>query len=275
MKLALVQMGVRLGEPAFNRSMAAERIQQAAEGGADTVVLPETWNLGFFPGEDLERLAEEEGGESRALLSRLAARFGINLVGGSLITKRMGKVYNTAYVMDRSGAQIAAYDKIHSFSPSGEHRHFHPGDQLCTFRLDGVVAGLVICYDLRFGELARLLALQGAQILFVPAQWPGVRLEHWAILNRARAVENQVFVAGVNGCGAAGALRYGGGSLLVDPLGEVLAEGGEEDAVLFGEADFSRTRAIRDAIPVFRDRRPALYRRFISEMGSEGYSQST
>ena len=260
MKLSLLQMDVQLGRPEENRRKAASLVAQAAGQGADVAVLPETWNLGFFPKENLAGLAEPDGGESRALLSSLAAQHHINLVGGSLVTRRGDRVYNTAYVFDREGRQVARYDKIHGFSPSGEHAYFQHGDRLCTFSLDGVKMGIIICYDLRFCELARSLALQGIQLLFVPAQWPHPRLGHWQILNQARAIENQMYVACVNGCGRAGELSFCGHSMLVDPLGRVAVQAGEEEAVLTGTADFSQLEDIRSRINVFRDRRPALYR---------------
>lgn len=260
MKLALLQMEVQLGRPEENRKKAADLVARAADQGADVAVLPETWNLGFFPKENLAELAEPDGGESRALLSDLAACRRIHIVGGSLVTRRGDKVFNTAYVFDRAGKQLARYDKIHGFSPSGEDEYFHHGDRLCTFSLDGVKMGLIICYDLRFCELARSLALQGIQMLFVPAQWPHPRLDHWQILNQARAIENQMYVTCVNGCGRAGALSFCGHSMLIDPLGRVEVQAGEEEAVLTGTADFSQLEDVRSRINVFRDRRPSVYR---------------
>lgn len=267
MKLALIQMESELGNAPVNRSRAEAAIRQAAASGADIAVLPETWNLGFFPKEHLQNLAEPDGGESRALLHMLACELNIHIVGGSLITKKIGGIYNTAYVFDRSGALVAEYDKIHSFSPSGEHHFFQQGHNLCTFVLDKVKMGLVICYDLRFGELIRLLALEGIELLFVPAQWPGVRLEHWQVLSRARAIENQIFVASVNGCGEAWGTLSGGHSMLISPYGELLAGAGGGATTVIGEVDFGQIAAIRERINVFRDRRPELYGIIAGEHG--------
>lgn len=260
MKLALIQMEVKLGDAAYNRQRLSQLAKEATQSGADTLVLPETWNLGFFPIENLSQLAEEEGGESRALLSKLAVQYQVNLVGGSLITKREGNIYNTAYVFDRQGNQLARYDKIHGFSPAGEHHFFSHGTELCTFELDGVKAGLIICYDLRFCELVRSLALMDIQILFVPAQWPVPRVEHWTVLNQARAIENQLYVTCVNGCGQAGDTVFAGNSMVVAPFGEVLTQGGGKEEILYAEADFSILEDIRSNINVMRDRKPHLYR---------------
>ncbi|MDR1702273.1 MAG: carbon-nitrogen family hydrolase, partial [Sporomusaceae bacterium] len=135
MKVALAQLEIELAAVAKNRAKVVDCAAQAAAAGADVLVLPETWNLGFFPQENLSDLAEPEGGESKNLLAALAAKHKMNIVGGSIITKKGGDVYNTAYVFDRQGNQLAEYDKIHGFSPSGEHLHFKHGQELCLFEL--------------------------------------------------------------------------------------------------------------------------------------------
>ena len=183
----------------------------------------------------------------------------MNIVAGSAVTVRDGSVFNTAYVFDRGGACVAAYDKTHLFTPMGEHEYFTPGDHLCTFTLDGVKCGLIICYDLRFPELTRSLVLQGADLLFVPAQWPALRRAHWQTLNRARAIENQIFLACCNSCGRAGDVVYGGSSAIYDPWGSVLQEAGAEEEIITADCDFSVQEMIHSSINVFRDRRPELY----------------
>lgn len=259
LRLALLQMDVRPDDAGANRRTAERLISQAAGDGADVIQLPETWNLGFFPKEGLRELAEPETGESRALLAELAQKYHVNIAGGSLITRRNDRICNTFVCYDRDGRLIAEYDKIHGFSPSGEHEYFSAGDHLCTFSIDGVKAGAVICYDLRFPELVRTLALEEIQLLFVCAQWPHPRLEHWQILNRARAIENQMYVSAVNACGQYGALSFCGHSMLVGPFGEILAQAGDGEEIVCGEADFQKIREIRESINVFRDRRPELY----------------
>ena len=116
---------------------------------------------------------------------------------------RNGKIYNTACVFDRAGACIAEYDKTHPFTPMGEHKVYTPGDHLVTFTLDSVRCGLLICYEVRFPELWRTLALRGAQVMFLPAQWTAARQYHWETLTAARAIENQLFVVSCNACGEA------------------------------------------------------------------------
>ena len=260
MIIACCQMDVRLGDSAYNFTHAEELVRKAAAQDADVIVLPETWNLGFFPIENLAELADPDGENAKKTFGALAAELHVNIVAGSAVTVRGEKVFNTAYVFDREGACIAAYDKTHLFTPMGEHVFFTPGDALCTFTLDGVECGLIICYDLRFPELTRSLVLQGADLLFVPAEWPALRLLHWQTLNRARAIENQIFLACCNGCGTAGEVAYGGHSAIYGPWGEVMAEAGAQEEIILAELDFAVKEQIRSSINVFRDRRPEMYK---------------
>ena len=260
MKIASAQMNVRLGESAYNFVHAEELVRRAAADGADVVMLPETWNLGFFPKEGLADMADPNGEKVQRVFGTLARELHVNIVAGSAATVRGEKVFNTAYVFDREGACVASYDKTHLFTPMGEHEYFTPGDHLCTFTLDGVKCGLIICYDLRFPELTRSLVLQGCDLLFVPAEWPKVRMLHWQTLNRARAIENQIFLACCNGCGTAGETVYGGHSAIYDPWGEVKAEAGEQEEIILADCDFAVKEQIRSSINVFRDRRPEMYK---------------
>ena len=173
---------------------------------------------------------------------------------------RAGKRYNTAMAFNRQGSLVGSYDKTHLFSPMEEDVYFQAGDHLAVFPLDDTLCGLLICYDLRFPELTRTLALQGVQVLFLVAQWPVQRAGHLRLLYEARAVENQMFVACCNACGQDDAgTRFGGNSGLVDPWGTVLARAGETPCFLSGDCDLSITAGIRAGINVFRDRRPDLY----------------
>ena len=181
-------------------------------------------------------------------------------MAGSVANVRGGKVYNTACVFDRAGNCVAEYDKTHLFTPMGEHAYFTPGDHLCRFRLDGHDCGLVICYDIRFPELTRTLAVQGMDMLFVVSQWPAARIGHLRALTVARAIENQAFVICCNSCGDAGDTHYGGASAIIDPWGELLAAGGQDEQILAADCELEMLDGIRSSINVFRDRRAELYR---------------
>lgn len=259
MRISCVQMDVLLGKPAENLAKVKTLVTSAAESGADVIVLPETWNVGFFPREGLTELADPNGESIRRELGALARSLQVNLVAGSAAALRDGKVFNTAYVFDRDGKCVGRYDKTHLFSPMGEDEFFAKGTDLCTFSLDGVQCGLILCYDIRFPELTRSLALKGIEILFVPAQWPSVRVEHWRTLTKARAIENQIFLACCNGCGTAGETVYGGNSAVYDPWGTVLAAAGEKEEVISADCDLSVIGNIRSSMHVFNDRRPELY----------------
>lgn len=260
MRVCCVQMDMALGRAEENFRRAAALTEQAARTCApDVIVLPETWNTGFFPQERLEALSDRDCAQTRAVFGALARTLGVNIVAGSVSNVRDGKVYNTACVFDRTGAMLAQYDKTHLFTPMGEDAYYTPGGRLCRFRLDGMDCGLLLCYDLRFPELARTLAVAGMDVLFIAAQWPAVRLAHLHALVTARAIENQCFAVCCNSCGTAGETVYGGASMVADPWGRTLAMAGAQEALLTADCDRGALRQIRSAIDVFRDRRPELY----------------
>ena len=259
MKISCVQMNVCAGQPEENFSRAEALLKKAAKHNPDVILLPELWNIGFAPGQIDPQLADEDGARTKALCGSLAREFGVNIVAGSVLTQRGDARYNTAYVFDRAGDCIAQYDKTHLFSPMGEGEAYAAGDRLVTFSLDGVACGIMICYDLRFAELARALALSGAAVLFIPAEWPRRRTGQMRTLLGARAIENQVFVALCNGCGSAYGTQYGGNSAIVDPLGNMLAQAWRGERIVTATIDLEAQERIRKEIPVFSDRRPELY----------------
>ena len=259
MRVSCIQMDVKLGRPEENYREAEARIREAAKDNPDVILLPELWDVGFFPRENLKELADPDCTKAVSFLSGLAKELGIHLVAGSVACLRGEKVYNTACVFDRTGTCIARYDKTHLFSPMGEHEFFTPGDHVCRFSLDGHHCGLIICYDIRFPELTRAMTVQGLEMLFVVSQWPDVRIPHLQVLTRARAIENQMFLACCNACGEAGDTRYGGCSAVVDPWGQVLAQAGAGPEIVTADCDFGITDRIRQSMHVFADRRPELY----------------
>lgn len=141
----------------------------------------------------------------------------------------------------------------------GEDAFYTPGEQLCSFVLDGASCAIIICYDLRFPELTRSLAVPGLDVLFVVSQWPAERIAHLRCLATTRAIENQMFLVCCNSCGAAAETVYGGNSAIIDPWGQTLAQAEQKEQLLSGELDLSVIRAIRGSMNVFRDRRPELY----------------
>ena len=259
MRVSALQLPIVIGDRDKNRETLRRMTAQAMEAGPDVLVLPELWDIGFFP-RPLADFTDAEGAAARELLSELAKEHGVNIVGGSVAAASEGAVHNRCFVFDRAGALVASYDKTHLFSPAKEDHHFAKGEALASFALDGVPCAVIICYDLRFPELARRLALGGAAVLFIPSAWPTARLAHWRVLTEARAVENQMFVAAVNGSGAfANGMPLAGHSALIDPWGERLAEADEGEAILTADFDLAVREKIKNTIDVFHDRREDLY----------------
>ena len=259
MKISCIQMNMLLGHTEENFARASALTEHAAADRPDVILLPETWNTGFYPQHGLSELALGAGERVKAEIGALAKKHGVNIIAGSVSDCRGGALYNTAYVFDRTGKCIASYDKTHLFSPMGEDERYTAGNSLCTFALDGVRCGLVICYDIRFPELARSLALKGTDVLFAVSQWPEVRVPQLHALLSARAIENQVFAVCCNSCGESPNTKFGGQSIAIDPLGNIIAKAGKDETILTAELDLSLLSDIRSAIPVFRDRRPELY----------------
>lgn len=271
LRVACVQLTAG-SDKAANLEKAERLVARAVELGAELVALPEKWNLVG----DLEALhagAETlEQGESVGAMSTWAKRHGIVLVGGSIVERRAGreKLSNTSVVFDAGGRLVASYRKIHLFDVEvGGHVYREseaeePGDEVVVVEAGGWKIGLTVCYDLRFPELFRLLALAGAELVTVPANFTQrTGMDHWQVLLRARAIENAFFVAAPGQIGEPmpGRPSYGR-SLVVDPWGTVLAQAPDHETVVLAELDRSRIVEVRSQLPALAQRRPDLYRRF-------------
>ena len=227
----------------------------AAEG-VNLLILPEMWSCAF-PFSILGTMAVKTP-KVLEKLTRWAFKHGMVLVG-SLPEADGDTVYNTSYVIERNGEIVGSYRKIHRFSFAGEDRYFGRGESPLVCSTSAGKLGIMICYDLRFPELARRLALDGAEIICVSALWPVPRIDHWSLLLRSRAVENQLFVAGCNGCGQEGKLQYGGRSAVVSPYGNVTAEAGGEMEMVSAKIDIDEVVQFRKYITCFADRLPGAY----------------
>ncbi len=224
---------------------------------ADFYVLPELLTTGY---KDPVHKAESFEGETVAEIRSLAKERGAAFVFSFARKDEDRNVRNTAVVIDRDGEVVAYYDKVHLFLPLGEGEMFALGERIDVFSTrDGIAAGLQICYDLRFPEAFRKLALSGAQIVFIPAQWPLVRVGVWNSLLVARASENGIFIVGTNRVGEEKGITYGGNSAVVSPSGEVLLRLGTREASGVVEIDTEEIEEVRNKINVLKDRRPELY----------------
>jgi predicted amidohydrolase len=229
--------------------------------GADLVVLPELWPHGGFSYRDWAACAEPVDGPTATAVAQAAAEIGAVVHAGSIIERDGESLYNTALLFGPDGGTLARYRKIHRFGfGAGEPLLLEPGDELVTVAIDvrghgALTVGLATCYDLRFPEMFRGLLDAGAQVVLVPAAWPAARVHHWTLLARARAVEDQVVVVAANTAGTHAGTPMGGLSIVVGPMGEVLAEAGSDQEVLVAEVDPGEVAAVRERFPVLADRR--------------------
>ncbi|RCW51052.1 carbon-nitrogen family hydrolase [Paenibacillus prosopidis] len=260
LRLALLQMHIEAGNPEANFSKLTSMLEEAVsqEQKPDVIMFPEMWNTGYALTE-IHTIADRDGARTKAFLSDFSKKHGVHIIGGSIAELKSEKVLNTIYAFDREGNVAADYSKIHLFRLMDEEKYLAAGDKPGRLEIEGAQAGLMICYDIRFPELARKLALEGAKLLFVPAEWPHPRLHHWRTLLTARAIENQMFVIACNRMGTSGSTEFFGHSIVLDPWGETIAEAGEEETIIYADIDLSLVDAVRSKIPVFEDRRPSIY----------------
>jgi omega-amidase len=254
-KAAAVQFTIALGDINANLAHVREALQRLARDGVELAVLPEMWSCGFAY-KELNSLAQRTPELLRELES-LSREHGMVIVG-SLPEAHGDKVFNTAYLLDR-GRLAGSYRKLHLFSLMGEDRSLDSGDAVLVAQTSIGKVGVMICYDLRFPELARRLTLEGAEIIVVPGEWPKPREEHWRILLRARAIENQLFVVAANTCGTVGKLDFFGASLIIDPKGEILAQGGYQSCEPTAVLVAAEMENWRTSITCLKDRRPDCY----------------
>jgi predicted amidohydrolase len=244
-------------DPETTLSKADLFIRHAAGSGASLICFPEQFATGWDPLS--EKNTETLDGRIVSALAKSAKKNSIAVLG-SFREAASPRPKNTAIVFDSDGRILAAYSKMHLFSPGKEDLVFSPGSELGMFRLGPLTCGIAICYDLRFPELFRLYAERGVQVVFVPAAWPARRIRHWELFLSARAVENQIYVIGVNTTGTTPVDTYSGVSMTVDPQGTILARATDAEQILFADLRVSDVHTARESLPVERDRRCALYR---------------
>lgn len=266
MKIAQIQMHI-CDDKQENIRHACALIRTAAESSIDMAILPEMFCCPY-DSACFRAYGEEKGGEAQRTLSALAKELGIYIVGGSVPELCEGKVYNTSFAFDPQGNTVARHRKMHLFDidVKGGQRFMESdtltaGDDITTFSTPWGVMGLCICFDLRFEELSRIMALRGAKVLIVPAAFNMTTgPAHWELLFRQRAVDNQIYTVGTSPARdtAAGYVAYGN-SIVCDPWGSVLSRCGAEEAVAITELDFDRVDEIRRQLPILSARRTDIY----------------
>ncbi|HWM63829.1 MAG TPA: carbon-nitrogen hydrolase family protein [Solirubrobacterales bacterium] len=265
MRVAAVQLNSN-ADKARNLAAAERLVRAAAADGAELVALPEKWNL-LASGEEMAAGAEPLDGPSLSAARGWARQLGIHLLAGSVAERGEGKAFNTSVLIGPDGEDLAVYRKIHMFDVEAggveyrESDHEQPGTEIVTAPLGELTLGLSVCYDLRFPELYRILAVRGARLLAVPSAFTlATGRDHWEVLLRARAIENQAFVLAPNQVGEAPP-HYSsyGRSAIVDPWGEVLAVAPDEECIVAADLDLAAQERVRDALPSLANRRPEAY----------------
>ena len=266
-RITMIQALLR-GSAEERGARVGELVGQAAAQGTDLVTLPEIWN-GPYQQDLFPDFAEPRFGPSWQLLSNLAAQYGIWLSGGSIAEREDGKVYNTAYVFDRGGREVARHRKMHLFDinvTGGQHfmesKTLSAGSQVTVFDTEFCKMGLCICYDARFPELFRLMVDGGAKLILVPAAFNMTTgPAHWELLFRQRAVDNQVFCVGTSPArDEAASYRAWGHSIVTDPWGRVVTQLEEGEALRTVELDLELADQIRAQLPLLAHRRKDVYR---------------
>ena len=261
-KLAIIQLRTEL-EQSETMAKAEAMIRKAAQNGAEIVVLPEMFNCPY-DGAYFRRFASEDTPRE---LSRWARENAVLLIGGSTPELSDGKLYNTCFIFDETGRQLARHRKAHLFDvdlPGMRYREsesFTPGDEITTFETRFGTMGAAICFDIRFPELFRAMARRGAQVIFLPAQFnQKTGPAHWELSLRARAVDNECFVIGASAAKYAGfAYESWGHSMAVDPFGTVLAAADDTEQIVYADIDLDRIRDVRGQLPTFLHLREELY----------------
>ena len=269
MRVAAVQLNSN-GDKARNLAAAERLVRAAASGGAELVALPEKWNH-LAAGEGMAAQAEPLDGPSLAAARGWARELGVHLLAGSIAERNPeageGRAFNASLLIGPDGADLAVYRKIHMFDVEAggvayrESDHETPGEEIVSAPVGGVELGLSVCYDLRFPELYRILAVRGARLLAVPAAFTAATgRDHWQPLLRARAIENQAFVIAPNQVGEAPP-HYSshGRSAIVDPWGVVLATAPDEECFVAAELDLAAQERVRERLPSLASRRPRAY----------------
>ena len=255
--VGIAQIASAWGDAPATLLKAGRCLRRAVRGGAHLCCFPEQFPTGWSP--RAVQSAEGPDGEIMHGLRTLAQDYGIAILG-SFTERYDPRPRNTAIAIDADGTVLATYAKIHLFTPEEEDIHYTPGDSLAEFSILGVRCGIAICYDLRFPELFRLYAGRGVHCVLVPAAWPCVRMDAWTLFCRARALENQFYLAGANCTGYTPVAHYCGGSMIVDPAGNVITSAGDEETLLFASIDTDHIERVRKALPAIPDRRDDLYR---------------
>lgn len=259
-RVCIVQAESSWENPGENLKKASFFAVKAASEGADIICFSEQYATGWDPSSSA--FAENDEGPVCSAFRDIASEYGLGVLG-SFREKSDGCLKNTSVFFDRNGRLLSKYSKIHLFSYAGEDRYYTPGEFPSVFEYGGVKFGIAICYDLRFPELFLAYKKLGAGCILVPAAWPCSRLSHWDLFLRTRAVENSLFMVGINTTGRNPVDDYCGGSMAVSPSGDVISGPIKDEGLLYADIDMDLVEG-RDSVPdSLSDRRDELYKSWI------------
>ena len=252
-RIYCVQMNIVWENKRANFETAQALLRRAAPERGSLVLLPEMFATGFSM--NVAGISEGKSAETDRFLAHQAKELGIFLVGGVVTGTNSGKGRNQSVVFGPDGQEISRYTKMQPFTPGGETAAYEAGGGPATWDWAGFTVASFVCYDLRFPEHFRAAVRKGAQLYTVISSWPVKRIGHWVTLLQARAIENQAYVAGVNRCGTDPTLTYNGRSLLISPLGEILADAGNGETVISAEVNLESLVTLRKELPFLADMR--------------------
>jgi predicted amidohydrolase len=248
MKVSSIQMSVVEDDKTATVEKAVKNIQCCR--GADLVILPEIWNVGFISFDRYVTEAESRKGPTLSAIREAARNIRAYVHAGSFVEKEEDRYFNSSYLISPDGEVLANYRKIHLFGyNSKETEILAPGEAVTVVETPLGNIGMATCFDLRFPELFRAMVDEGAEIFLVCSAWPYPRLEHWLMLNRVRALENQCFLVSANSTGTNRGIQFVGHSMAVDPWGVPMAAGGDKEVILNTEIDMADLRAAREEFP--------------------------
>ncbi|MEO0159724.1 MAG: carbon-nitrogen family hydrolase [candidate division WOR-3 bacterium] len=250
MKILLIQSDPKRNK--FENYKQVEEIINSINVKLDFIALPELWTTGYKL-KPYEEQSESENSQILKNLSKLAKEKSCYILAGSIFYKENDNYYNRSFLFDRNGNIVGYYSKMKLFKGLNEHLIFKAGDKLGIFDTEFGKIGVMICYDLRFPEIARKLTFDGVKIIFVPSQWPISRIEHFKVLLRARAIENQLFVIGINRYGLENENFFGGNSLVISPKGEIILDMGIGEKFSVIDIDINEVDEYRRSFPVLND----------------------
>ena len=253
MRIASIQLSVVEESKEKALDHASEMIRRCR--GADLILLPELWNIGFMSFDRYRSEAETQEGPTLTLLRALARELSCHLHTGSFVERRGDQFYNSSFLLDPTGETLGCYQKIHLFTYQSEEAEIlTPGTSITVIPTAFGKVGLATCYDLRFPEFFRKMLDQGAEFFLIASAWPYPRLEHWLLLNRTRALENLSYLISSNSAGINRGIRYVGHSQVVDPTGQIIAGSGDEECIVWAEVNRDVVLRARAEFPALRDR---------------------